>query len=673
MKKIDLHIHTVATQSDAPFVFSLQAFFDYVTKAKLDAVAVTNHDVFDVDQFRTIKNFLPIAVFPGIEINLANGHLLLISNGLDLDGFQSKCNQITERVKTRTDSISFEYLTAVFGDLNNYLLIPHADKNPEITGVTLDQLLPFMDAGEVASSKKFIYAIKDHNKPTPVLFSDIRIQAKLPKVMGRHTYIDCSETSFDSIKSCLQDKSKVALSAADGNRLLPVFEDGQMISSGLNILMGERSSGKTHTLDRIRDTFENPKYIAQFQLVQQDATDERNFKFEVQNSRSIFVDSYLSGLKTIVDEVINIDLHGNEVKLEAYVKSLLKSAAEAEFQDNYSKTALFNETEFTLADSKSLNDLIVSIRNIIENVEFRSTIETFVDLQSLRDLACELIQQMRSRSYDQRKKRVINEIINDVKLGLRRHTAATQIDDIDLYQYTLDQRKISAFEKVVALMKHEATVSDQGLQAYRVEAKRLPYSGALDIKCAHGNKGSFSEAFKQYDTPYAYLRELLKIEIVARADVYRLFVKINYRILNRHGVEVSGGERSEFRLLQHISDAQNYDILLIDEPESSFDNLFLKSDVNAILKTISESMPVVVVTHNSTVGASVGADYILYTKKELEDGVPQYRLYSGRPSDTTLTSTDEKVLGTHTVVMNSLEAGAEAYEARRKRYEIIKN
>jgi ABC-type dipeptide/oligopeptide/nickel transport system ATPase subunit len=673
LKKIDLHIHTISTQSDAPFVFDLSAFQQYVTASRLDAVAVTNHDVFDADQFRTIKNALTIPVLPGIEINLAAGHLLLISNGLDLDGFQSKCDRVSAKIRTKNDSISFEDLKAIYGDLNNYLLIPHADKNPEITGATLNHLRPFMSAGEVASSKKFIYAIKDKEKPTPVLFSDVRIQAKMPKVMGRHTYIDCSEISFDAIKSCLLDKNKVALSEADGNRLIPVFEDGQMISSGLNILMGARSSGKTHTLDRIRETFEHPKYIEQFQLVQHDAADERDFKSEVQSSRSIFIDTYLAGLKNSVEQIINIDLHANEVQLEAYLKSLLKSAAEADFQDSYSKTALFNEADYALADLKALHDLIVSARTLIDNVEFRSTIEKHLDLQSLRNLACELIQQLRDRSYEQRKKRVVNEIIGDIKAELRRHTAATQIDDIDLYQYCINKAKVMAFEKVVTLTKVEATVSNQGIQGFRVEAKRLPYSGAGEIKAANGNKGSFAEAFKHYDKPYIYLRELLKIDSVNRAEAYRLFVKISYRILNRHGAEVSGGERSEFRLLQHISDALNYDILLIDEPESSFDNLFLKSDVNSILKTISESMPVVVVTHNNTVGASVGADYILYAKKEVEAGEARYRLYSGRPSDRTLTAVDGDVIATHTVIMDSLEAGTDAYEARRKRYETIKN
>ncbi|REM39386.1 phosphotransferase, partial [Mycobacterium tuberculosis] len=107
-----------------------------------------------------------------------------------------------------------------------------------------------------------------------------------------------------------------------------------------------------------------------------------------------------------------------------------------------------------------------------------------------------------------------------------------------------------------------------------------------------------------YGSAYDYLRELKQNESLPSADLYKLFTKISYRILNKDGYEVSGGERSEFRLLQEIADAQNYDLLLIDEPESSFDNLFLKGEVNQMLKSISETMPVIVVTHNNTVGAS---------------------------------------------------------------------
>lgn len=205
------------------------------------------------------------------EDNLAKGHLLLISNDANLDEFQRKCDQITARIKDKNDYISFEELIGIFPDVHNYLLILHADKNPEISGDTLQKLLPYISAGEVASSKKFIYAIKDRSSLTPVLFSDSRIHEKMNKFVGRQTYIDCSEISLEAIKSCLQGKSKVALNCADGNELVPIFEDGQMLSTGLNILLGERSSGKTYTLEKIKEGIENPKYIAQFSLVQQDS------------------------------------------------------------------------------------------------------------------------------------------------------------------------------------------------------------------------------------------------------------------------------------------------------------------------------------------------------------------------------------------------------------------
>ncbi len=95
--------------------------------------------------------------------------------------------------------------------------------------------------------------------------------------------------------------------------------------------------------------------------------------------------------------------------------------------------------------------------------------------------------------------------------------------------------------------------------------------------------------------------------------------------------------------------------------------------MNQLLKDISEVMPVVVVTHNSTVGASVGADYVLYTSKELEQGKTGYRIYSGHPTDKHLFSTDGKVINSHGVMLDSLEAGIAPYESRRKGYEAIKN
>ncbi len=57
---------------------------------------------------------------------------------------------------------------------------------------------------------------------------------------------------------------------------------------------------------------------------------------------------------------------------------------------------------------------------------------------------------------------------------------------------------------------------------------------------------SFAEAYKVYSFPYKFLQELKRLEGIEEADIFKYFVKIEYKILNKDGAVVSGGERSEF-------------------------------------------------------------------------------------------------------------------------------
>lgn len=674
MKKIDLHIHTVPGISDSDFVFCLDAFKRYVSEASLDAVAVTNHNLFDVTQFRAIKEALGITVFPGMEVNLERGHLLIISDGLNLEDFESRSSLVSQKITKIGDCISVDEMEEIFGNLGSYLIIPHYDKEPLITAQTIERIKSHIFVGEVDSAKKFIRAIKDNMKLTPVLFSDVRIKNDLADLPTRQTFIDCGDLTLDAIRSCLRDKAKVALSEKDGNKLWQIFQDGQKLSTGLNILLGERSTGKTYTLDKISNVLGNVKYIKQFSLVQQDEDAyEREFKNDVQRTRSNFVDQYLSGFKNVLDSVIDVDMLANDRQIDQYLATLLKSAEDADRRDTFSKTALFDEVEFTIGRTNTLSELIESVRQVIENIEYKEIIEKHVDLELLKKLACELIELLWNKMLEDKKKKFVNGLVKDVKQCLKLRTSAVQVEDVDLYRVSMDKKRIERFSGIVTFLKEEAVVFNESIQGFRIEAKKEAFTGAGQIKEVSHVKTAFSEAFREYEDPYRYLRVLLSNESLTRAELYKFFVKIGYRILNKDGFEVSGGERSEFRLLQEIMDAQNYDALLIDEPESSFDNLFLKSDVNQILRKISESMPVVVVTHNNTVGASVGADYLLYASKEQEDGNVIYRIYSGYPTDKKLFSVDGKSISSHEIVMDSLEAGIEAYDNRRQGYEAIKS
>lgn len=174
--------------------------------------------------------------------------------------------------------------------------------------------------------------------------------------------------------------------------------------------------------------------------------------------------------------------------------------------------------------------------------------------------------------------------------------------------------------------------------------------------------------------PYEYLQKIKEINGVPRSSYHEYFVNIKYSILNNYGKPVSGGERAEFLLLQKINEASNYDMLIIDEPESSFDNLFLKNKVNKIIKDISENMPVIIVTHNSTVGASIKPDFLIHTKRFITDEKEAiYKVYYGHPNDKELHTIHGEVINNANVTMDCLEAGEDAYNERRSNYDLLKN
>lgn len=667
-------MHTIPTISDSYFEFSLEKLKEYVELAKLDAIAITNHDIFDLGQFNKISEALSCIVFPGIEINLDAGHLLLISENKDLDEFQLKANEVTKKVVAIGDSINVDDLIQIFGDLNNYLLIPHYEKRPSLHTETIKRLKDVISAGEVDSPKKFIRMSKDDTELTPVIFSDMRFYDGMNKFPTRQTYIDCGDLSLKSLKFALSDRTKVALSSHDGNSLFQVFEDGQNLSTGLNIILGSRSSGKTETLAQINSCCDNVKYIPQFSLVQRDdANYEKEFNADVTRKKSIFSDKHLAPFKAILDDVLSIDTEVNKRKVSDYLDTLMKSAEEAQKFDSFSRTSLFNETLFDLGEHTSLTELVGSVRQLIENIEFRDIIDKHVDINSLRTLACELISILWSKSYERKKKGFVNDIIRDIKSKLQLKTSATQIKDVDLYNVMFEHKKLLRFSEITKLLQEEKIIYEESFQGFKVVCKQRAFQGAGEIKNISGQKVAFSDAFRDYAHPAKYLASLKTNEAFTPSEFYKYFACIEYEILNKDGFKVSGGERSEFRLLQEIKDAQNFDYLLIDEPESSFDNLFLKNEVNQMLKEISKTMPVVIVTHNSVVGASIRADYIIYTSKELESGQVVYRRYSGHPSDRELHSPDGKKINNFKITMDSLEAGEFAYMERKAGYENIKN
>lgn len=127
------------------------------------------------------------------------------------------------------------------------------------------------------------------------------------------------------------------------------------------------------------------------------------------------------------------------------------------------------------------------------------------------------------------------------------------------------------FNELVNTIKKESVISRKMVGGFAIQTSKRPYSGANELKTFSGRKNvSFSKYMDEYThDPYRYLLGLDEMDDIPEADYYKYFVYVDYKILNQYNFPVSGGERAEFRLLQEIDDAHRYDMLLIDEPESS--------------------------------------------------------------------------------------------------------
>jgi len=674
MKKIDFHIHTVPSISDSAFTFSMDRMKEYVEKRELDGIAITNHNLFDLKQFGEIANAVAIRVFPGIEIDLEGGQLLLISDGTELQDFDAKCRSIKESITTAADSISISTFKSVFPDLSKYLLIPHYDKKPELPQSALESLKDFIIAGEVSSPKKFIYCLKDPKSLTPVYFSDSRIKTALSEFSPRQTYIDAGEVTFAAIRTCLRDKNKVSLSREDGHKIFDALGNGLRLSTGLNVILGERSTGKSFTLDQIYKTFSNVKYIKQFSLVERNAeADEKRFNELLSAGQSRFTQDYLKKFQAVVDDMAKVDVDKDERAVERYVDSLKKNAQEFEKADLFSKAQLFNESDFSEGGSGTIKALIGAVTALIENVEYREIIDRHVTIEALKKLAVELMLQYVAETAASLKKRFLNDLLGSIRKSLQVHTAAAPVEDIDLYLVAVGRKKSEKFRAVVKAVQSEREILRKDIQGFQIVAVRKPFSSAQALKSLSARKVKFRDAFAAYAEPYSFLTVLRTIGGLEEAEYFKFFTHIEYRILNKDGNDVSGGERSEFQLLNEIHDSQQFDMLLIDEPEASFDNLFLMNNVNELIRDISKLIPVVVVTHNNTVGASIKPDYVIHTRKSTSGGVVNYGLYTGHPSDKFLTGLDGSTIENLEVLLNCLEAGQAAYAERGKGYEILKD
>ena len=213
----------------------------------------------------------------------------------------------------------------MFSQYWEYVLIPHYDKNPKLELHRISKIKDHITCGEVTSIKKFIAMKKRSDELVPILFSDERMKKGVLQFPDRQTFIDIEELSVNALKHALRDRAKVSLSPDEGNVIFQILDNGLQISTGLTVVLGERSSGKSYTLDAINDQYEHAAYIRQFELLARDEeADKRRFDELLRRKGDSIAQDFLQPFRNVIDDVQGIDLRADEKEIETYLESLKK-------------------------------------------------------------------------------------------------------------------------------------------------------------------------------------------------------------------------------------------------------------------------------------------------------------------------------------------------------------
>ena len=385
------------------------------------------------------------------------------------------------------------------------------------------------------------------------------------------------------------------------------------------------------------------------------------------------VAEYMKPFKDVVDDIVlQPTAHSDENKIEEYLSCLLKKAEMENQKDLFSKTALYEESTFSTKDTEELENLIDATLCLIETTPFRAIVDQHVSMDSLKSLLKALVELLWKTIFENDQKGLANSIIESVKNELQLYSPIPQVPEINIYDMALREVKRKKFEEIVNAIKKPSVIFTEPKGTFTIRISKNPYQNVSDIKKRGGISTSLHDCYDLYDSPVDFLCKL-KDYGVESSLLHKAFVGIDYKVMNSDGLEVSGGERSEFIFIQRIQDAQLYDILLIDEPESSFDNVFLSDQINGFIKNMASVMSVIVSTHNSTIGKSIKPNYVIYAEKKIENGERVFRLYSGYPDAKKLVTVNGDEIDNFDVTITSLEAGEKIYKERSGMYEELKN
>lgn len=671
MLRIDFHIHTLSTDWDEPYAFSLNQLVSHVRDQALDAIAITNHNTFDRAQFEEISDALrgQCVVFPGMEVSALETHVVLVCPIEDSEKLEICGNSLKQYLPDIHSTCSLEQFLHVFPNIKDWIVIPHYQKEPSVSDEQLEGIKDFVSALETSSMGKALRLKKSGVvRPSPVYFTDYRFgcedEGRRDRYRPGSVYVNTDQIDFVSIRNQFK-LGHIQLNKWDNENL--EVAPGVGVQKGINLIVGKRSTGKSVTLDKANKLFdkEDVYYIKQGDLV--DESKEDDFYKNLNTKFSDIGEEYKAHWKKIFSTLLKIGSYeALRGELKKYLNELKAYASTQTTQDSYAKCALFKRKAIDEPDLDEAESLIKSLLTLLKSENYSEEIENILGREKIIQLLKIFVGKARESNFHLICIQEANKITEAVKNRLNVSAVSPYPDQV-IPQVAM---KLAFHKRGSELLKEcwkqRVIYCDKGryFGKYTIVATRKKFDTADEVKVAIGTTAALGRITTK--AAQEYLDILINEASSCGEDAALGLFNVEVSIQDDKGASPSGGQRTECVFLGKLEEASGKKLILIDEPESSFDNPFLNDAISTRLKSIGENAIVVISTHNPVLGFSVEPQRVLVTV--YDEVAKEYVIFEGSLNDQNLIGTNSGTIQTREAMLQIFEAGRIPHDNRSAYY-----
>jgi len=710
--KIDIHTHTkkcksgdASTREIAPIDFC-----ETIQSTDVGIIAITNHNVFDLDQFTEIVDIIgdDAQVWPGVELDVqedgVRGHLIVIVSPKMAKGFSRVLDDITKDSTPDSFKTTIEQILEKFEDFNPLYVTHYKQKTPNIPDKALEKLMtrtanPRRVIKEVTNSiSAGIYISHGH---ASIYGSDVHDWSTYEEKSHDLPDLRLPIENFDHF-CLLLEKDPTTINTLLDKKIAEIlnltpFDDATLLKlkvfNDINVIFGPKGTGKSCILKAIAKYYRDTGIDAK---VYEPASDRLDELFDTRGrDLSLNLNSYDINYCKDEIEAIREASEGGITSLSKYeiyfrIKSTNKNAKRIKLKDIEPEEEGVAKREFV-----EFNDFVEKTTEFIAFLKGHTSVKKELSTEEIEEVTrilSNLLNRMVNREWESysgwKEIYLLNSAIEKFRTEVERKTGSpAKPTTTGFREYALNRERIEAnaaeiiksldtniqiFKEAVGSLGtnkgelelrtefkfQDGTISDGSLHKLKAVNKSQQKMFAKTVR------EIFKHAYE--DDLFQHVAKLNAIEDVEKIEtVYELLLFKRYFALNGLQYSPSSGEASMVMLQKELE--TDKEVYILDEPERSLGNEYINDVIVPLIKEIARAGKKVFI---STHDANIAVRTLPYSSVYRRHGPAGYTTHVGNPfSNNLVNPNDEKDrLDWKKVSMRTLEGGEEAFGERGKIY-----